>query len=69
MPSTRISQREVFCRISQAHHKDWPAYRSTPMYDRSSLGGLEEDVRTVAKSGSDTTLISQSRRFDIAVYD
>ena len=26
-----------------------PAYDATPIYDQSSLGGLEEDVRTVAK--------------------
>lgn len=30
-------------------YREWPAYDATPLYDRSSLGGLEEDVRTVAK--------------------
>lgn len=27
---------------------EWPVYESTPLYDRSSLSGLEEDIRTVA---------------------
>ncbi|GAA0251095.1 hypothetical protein GCM10009000_079390 [Halobacterium noricense] len=30
-------------------YREWPAYDLTPLYDRSSLGALEEDVRTVAK--------------------
>ncbi len=29
---------------------EWTAYNSTPLYDQSSLGGLEEDIRTVAAS-------------------
>jgi IS4 transposase len=43
------SQREVFREIATTPYRDWPAYEATPLYDRSSLGGLEEDVRTVAK--------------------
>lgn len=27
---------------------EWSVYESTPLYDRGSLGGLEEDIRTVA---------------------
>ncbi len=44
MPSTRISQREVFRTIAVALYFEWSAYDSTPLYDQSSLGGLEEDV-------------------------
>jgi IS4 transposase len=43
------SRREVFQRITATSYHKWPAYDSTPLYDRSSLGGLEEDIRTVAR--------------------
>ena len=34
-------------------YQEWPAYDSTPLYDRSSLSGLEEDVRTIARDWFD----------------
>ena len=49
MPLTNLSQREVFRTIAATSYHEWPVYDSTPLYDRSSLGGLEEDVRTVAR--------------------
>ena len=49
MPPTQASQREVFRGIASTLYRKWPAYDSTPLYDRNSLGGLEEDVRTVAE--------------------
>ncbi|RLM89149.1 transposase [Haloarcula sp. Atlit-7R] len=47
------SQRSVFRRIAQQSYAEWPAYDSTPLYDRSSLAGLEEDIRTVASTWFD----------------
>lgn len=49
MVSTRLSRREVFRMVATRSYSEWPAYDSTPLYDRSSLGALEEDVRTIAK--------------------
>lgn len=48
MTSTRDSRRTVFRQIAQRSYVDWPGYDSTPLYDRSSLGGLEADVRVVS---------------------
>ena len=31
----------------------WPAYDSTPLYDRTSLAGLESDIRTVSETWFD----------------
>ena len=45
----QTSQWEVFREIATTSYYEWPAYDSTPLYDRSSLGGLEEDIRTVAR--------------------
>jgi len=45
--ATRESRRSVFRRIAH-QHVEWPEYDSTPLYDRSSLGGLESDVRVVS---------------------
>jgi len=42
------SRRDVFRRIAQRSHVDWPAYDSTPLYDQSSLTALTEDIRTVS---------------------
>ncbi|KAA9396402.1 transposase [Haloarcula sp. CBA1130] len=53
MAATRDSERTVFRRIAQQSYSEWPAYDSTPLYDRSSLGGLEEDIRTVASTWFD----------------
>jgi len=49
MSSGHISRRTIFRRIARHPHIEWPAYDSTPLYDRSSLGGLEADVRTVSE--------------------
>lgn len=48
MPSTQSSRCEVFHEIAHSQYSEWPVYETTPFYDRSSLGGLEEDLRTVA---------------------
>ncbi|RLM41975.1 transposase, partial [Haloarcula sp. Atlit-47R] len=47
------SRRTVFRRIAQQSYAEWPAYDSTPLYDRSSLAGLEEDIWTVASTWFD----------------
>ncbi|WP_255666347.1 transposase [Haladaptatus sp. DYF46] len=46
---TQASLREIFREIAETSYHEWPAYDATPLYDRSSLGGLEEDIRTVAR--------------------
>jgi len=46
---TQASRREVSQTVAATSYCEWPAYDSTPLYHRSSLGGLEENVRTVAK--------------------
>ena len=38
----------VFRRIARRPYCEWPVYDSTPLYDRTSLAGLESDVRAVA---------------------
>jgi len=50
MASSRDSRRAVFRRIAQHAYTEWPAYRSTPLYDRSSLDGLEADIRAVSQT-------------------
>ncbi|AXG08399.1 transposase [Haloplanus rubicundus] len=50
MASTPVSHRTVFRRISRRPYVEWPVYDSTPLHDRSSLVGLESDVRSVAKT-------------------
>jgi len=47
------SQRSVFRRIAQQSYDEWPTYDSTPLCDRSSLAGLEEDIWTVASTWFD----------------
>ena len=32
-------------------YSPWPAYRDFPAYDRASLAGLGEDIRTIADQG------------------
>jgi IS4 transposase len=49
MTSTQSLRRAVFRTVAQISYYEWPAYDSTPLYDRSSLSALEEDVRTIAK--------------------
>lgn len=49
-PSTRQA---VFRRIAQTSFYAWPAYTDTPLYDRSSTGGLAEDVHVLASAWFD----------------
>jgi hypothetical protein len=49
MASTRSSRHDVFQTISTTSLYSWPTYESTPLYDRSSLRALAEDVRTLAR--------------------
>ncbi|EMA24862.1 transposase [Haloarcula marismortui] len=48
MASTPVSRRTVFRSIARRSYVEWPAYHSTPLYDRTSLAGLESDIRTVS---------------------
>jgi len=48
--ATRESRRSVFRRIAHRPHADWPVYDATPLYERSSLDGLESDVRIVSQT-------------------
>jgi IS4 transposase len=48
MLDTTDSQRTVFRTIAATPFRDWPIYDSTPLYNRTSLAGLEADVRTVS---------------------
>ena len=50
MALTPVSRRTVFRGIAQQSYVEWPAYDSTPLYDRTSLAGLESDVRTVSEA-------------------
>ena len=50
MSRTRDSRRTAFRRLASRRHTDWPAYDSTPQYDRGSLDGLESDIRTVSQT-------------------
>lgn len=49
MAATCESQRTVFRRIAQQPYVEWPTYDSTPLYDRTSLPGLESDIRVVSE--------------------
>jgi len=53
MPYTSQSCRTTFRRIAQRQYSEWPAYNSTPLYDRTSLAGLESDIRTVSETWFD----------------
>ncbi|KOX93172.1 transposase [Haloarcula rubripromontorii] len=48
MASTLVSRRTVFRSIARRSYVEWPAYHSTPLYDRTSIAGLESDIRTVS---------------------
>ncbi|MFC6751908.1 transposase [Halorubrum tibetense] len=48
MAPTCESRRSVFRRIAHQQHVEWPTYDSTPLYDRTSLAGVESDVRVVS---------------------
>jgi len=49
MPSTEQWRRDIFRTTAQLQHVEWPAYESTPFYDRSSVTALRSDIRTVTK--------------------
>ncbi|MFC6988650.1 transposase [Haloplanus sp. GCM10025708] len=49
MVATRESRCSVFRRIAHQQHVEWPAYDSTPLYDRTSLAGVESDIRVVSE--------------------
>lgn len=53
MVPSRESRRTVFRRIARRSYVEWPIYESSPLYDRSSLAGLESDVRTVSEAWFD----------------
>ena len=53
----------MFRKIAQTSHTTWPAYDSTPLYDRSSLNGLEEDIRTVAAAWFDHEALNSVDEF------
>ncbi|TKX43728.1 transposase [Halorubrum sp. ARQ200] len=48
MVADHESRRTVFQRIAQQPYVEWPAYDSTPLYDRTSIAGLESDIRVVS---------------------
>ena len=48
MFDTTDSQRTVFRTIAATPFRDWPSYDSTLLYNRTSLAGLEADIRTVS---------------------
>ena len=50
MAVTNDSHRAVFRQIARRPYAQWPVYDSTPLYDRSSLAGLESDIRTVSET-------------------
>ena len=50
MAPTRESRRTVFRQIAQQSNVDWPAYESTPLFNRSSLAAVESDIRVVAET-------------------
>ena len=50
MALTHESRRTVFRQIAQLSHVDWPTYESSPLFDRTSLPGVESDVRLVAET-------------------
>ena len=50
MPPTDESRRAVFRCIAQRLYADWPVYETSPLYDRTSLAGLESDIRTVSQT-------------------
>src|SRR6056297_2711316 len=53
MAPTESSCRAIFRAVAQTPHHEWPAYDSTPLYDRSSLAALKEDIHTVAREWFD----------------
>jgi len=60
---TREFRRAVFRRIARRPHIEWPVYDSTPLYDRSSLAGLESDIRTVSEAWFDHDAHTSVKQF------
>lgn len=50
MAATCESRRSVFRRIANRPHADWPVYDTTPLHERSSLAGVESDIRAVSQT-------------------
>ena len=50
MAPTLESRRAVFRYIAQRPYANWPVYDTSPLYDRTSLAGLESDIRTVSET-------------------
>lgn len=50
MASTQNSRRDIFRTLATDSYREWPAYDATQLYDRSSLGALEEDIGTVSSA-------------------
>ena len=50
MAPKRESRRTVFRQIAQRSYAEWPTYESSPLFDRTSLPGVESDVRLVAET-------------------
>lgn len=48
MAATSASRRSVFRTVAQQSYTEWPAYESSPLYDRASLDALAADVRAIA---------------------
>lgn len=42
-----------FGRLATTSYSEWPAYDSTPLYERRSRSALEEDIRTVSEAWFD----------------
>lgn len=61
MAATREPRRTVVRRIARRPHADWPVDDATPLDERSSLDGLESDIRTVSQPRFGTTATSRSR--------
>ena len=63
VPSTRDSRRTVFRTIAETTYSEWPAYDSTPLYDRSSLSALETDIQTIAQTWFDYDAHESVKKF------
>lgn len=50
MSSPGESQRAVFRRIARQTYTEWSVYDSAPLFDQSSLAGLESDIRVVSEA-------------------
>ena len=53
MTSTQASRRTVFRTIAQTTYSERPDFDLTPLYDQSSIDGLEADIQTVVAAWFD----------------